>query len=939
MESRRGEGADAQLPAIERFCFPRLHHVYQKYDIYRTPTAYYVVAKTKSRSVSQLLHIDRVKSAKTGDLVCHFEPAGLCTEDELYLRLPRHDHHFEFVTTAQLIVGFPQFTSAHYMYVVTESKRVGVLKGRGVYGIKKTELLPIAPPECNERSDSTGTGVGSNTSVTGNHVEERRMRGLFLNIDLTDEFYFSYAYDLTNTLEVNMLRGAGGTHSKNLTEPKHVLRSNEYFVWNLHMLEPLVLGLEKTASPWIVPLIHGFFRQRRIGTTSRRTLTLTLVARRSRHFAGPRYLRRGADILGRVANEVETEQILADDAAFGGSGVYTSMVQVRGSIPLHWCHENLAHPKPDILLWKQDKSFQAANLHFDRLIRRYKEPVVVLNLIKQEESGRPKETMLFEEFTECIRYLNGTLYPHLYNQPKTDQTTNLLPPSSPPPSGKTYASFDRSMTSTPGPGLPEVPTLSQSKETERTMPIVYITFDFLTCARSAHQNVLDAISEITNTIFSSTGFFRTLPPHLQVPGHELPAGHVFGVRQEGILRTNCIDCLDRTNVAQFCLGRDCLKQQMECLGVDTENGSSYNLCWQALMNMFAEHGNCMGLQYGGSGAMHSLALEKPSPASNDAGSALDRSPSRAASSVRKKNSATSLNPFRKQSRDTPINANEELIIVAQPAVASKEDTLGPEGYEEEMQLTLTGGAKNALVAVTRYLSNNFSDADKQRSLDLFLGTYDARSGYSGARKDVQRAASRAGGSLFELGMRRVHPSTVSKRCCQRKSDPNVVVIRKVSALVSEWEHDDSAMTSFDEELTSEENLFVVDNIAEHEHRAIGQEDFQSLLHALEHSLLLHNHAPESTNGALAERTATTPRDVAKQSLDHWLATSKDGVDMVIEHHKSAKLSYGDAVEELSVLRRMQVAREVAQEREYHEYVHHNLSSSRAMFSRIRRERG
>jgi hypothetical protein len=25
--------------------------------------------------------------------------------------------------------------------------------------------------------------------------------------------------------------------------------------------------------------------------------------------------------------------------------------------------------------------------------------------------------------------------------------------------------------------------------------------------------------------------------------------------QTGILRTNCIDCLDRTNVAQFCFGR------------------------------------------------------------------------------------------------------------------------------------------------------------------------------------------------------------------------------------------------------------------------------------------------------------------------------------------------------------------------------------------------
>ena len=233
------------------------------------------------------------------------------------------------------------------------------------------------------------------------------------------------------------------------------------------MLEPLVLALEKTASPWIVPLIHGFFRQRRIGTTSRRALTLTLVARRSRHFAGPRYLRRGADISGRVANEVETEQILADDTAFGGAGLYTSMVQVRGSIPLHWCHENLAHPKPDILLWKQDKSFQAANLHFDRLVRRYKEPVVVLNLIKQEESGRPKETMLFEEFTECIRCQTDPLSPCTISQNRSTHRT--LPPSrgsTPPPDA--YTSFQRSLTSSPEPGIPkDCPCPSQRRRNGR----------------------------------------------------------------------------------------------------------------------------------------------------------------------------------------------------------------------------------------------------------------------------------------------------------------------------------------------------------------------------------------------------------------------------------------------------------------------------------------
>ena len=66
---------------------------------------------------------------------------------------------------------------------------------------------------------------------------------------------------------------------------------------------------------------------------------------------------------------------------------------------------------------------------------------------------------------------------------------------------------------------------------------------------------------------------------------------------------------------------------------------------------------------------------------------------------------------------------------------------------------MTGGAKNAFVAVTRYISNNFSDSDKQRSLDIFLGTYDVENGYTGAKADMERAASTSGGSLFTLERR------------------------------------------------------------------------------------------------------------------------------------------------------------------------------------------
>ena len=153
------------------------------------------------------------------------------------------------------------------------------------------------------------------------HVsEEAKLRSLFLQVDLTDEFYFSYYYDITNTVEVNMSKGGGILHRQQAVSPtsrsssstsnrsnyweSEAVRMNEHFVWNLHLLEPLICALEHQASPWISPLVHGFFRQRKLRTDSGRIISMTLIARRSRHFAGTRYLRRGVNIQGNVANEV-----------------------------------------------------------------------------------------------------------------------------------------------------------------------------------------------------------------------------------------------------------------------------------------------------------------------------------------------------------------------------------------------------------------------------------------------------------------------------------------------------------------------------------------------------------------------------------------------------------------------------------------------------------
>lgn len=65
----------------------------------------------------------------------------------------------------------------------------------------------------------------------------------------------------------------------------------EEYCWNSFLLRDL---RDCRVSPqWLLPLVNGSFTQHR-GSVFGRTINVTLLARRSRYFAGTRYLKRGA---------------------------------------------------------------------------------------------------------------------------------------------------------------------------------------------------------------------------------------------------------------------------------------------------------------------------------------------------------------------------------------------------------------------------------------------------------------------------------------------------------------------------------------------------------------------------------------------------------------------------------------------------------------------
>ncbi|KAL0410370.1 UNVERIFIED_CONTAM: Phosphoinositide phosphatase SAC4 [Sesamum latifolium] len=355
----------------------------QKFRLYETRSKFYMVGRDKNRTYWKILKIDRLEPSELNIR----EDSTTYTERECSDLLRRiHEGNratggLKFVTTCYGIVGFIKFLGPYYMLLITKRRQIGAICGHNVYAISKTEIIPLPNPAVR--------------STMINYKNENRYKKLLCMVDLTKDFYFSYSYNVMRSLQKNMCDKETG----------QVLYET-MFVWNEFLTRGIRNILQNTI--WTVALVYGFFKQATV-SISGRDLKLTLIARRSRHYAGTRYLKRGVNEKGRVANDVETEQILAEDVPEGLPMQISSVVQNRGSIPLFWSQEtSRLNLKPDIILSKRDQTYEATRLHFENLVKRYGNPIIILNLIKTNEK-KPRESILRAEFANAIEVINKDL--------------------------------------------------------------------------------------------------------------------------------------------------------------------------------------------------------------------------------------------------------------------------------------------------------------------------------------------------------------------------------------------------------------------------------------------------------------------------------------------------------------------------------------------------
>ncbi|OBT62566.1 hypothetical protein VE03_07353 [Pseudogymnoascus sp. 23342-1-I1] len=462
------------------------------------------------------------------------------------------------------ILGMIRLRLDKYIIVITKAQPMGRLKGHMVYKVIATEFLPLRERPLHDNDED---------------IYLTLLKGFIKS----GPMYFSYSSDLTNSFQ----RQAQIDHSQPLWK-----RADDRFFWNRFIQSDLIdfrssgsrqqIGQQPGADPFILPVIFGMLE---ISPTTVKgvPLTIALITRRSRHRAGTRYFSRGIDESGNVSNFNETEQIVIINESGAGLGGFAggggmqngkvggsdgkevqvlSYVQTRGSIPVYWAEVNTLSYTPKLQVRGVESAVGAAKAHFDEQIRLYGDNYLV-NLVNQK--GREKR--MKEAYEQVVKLLLSSPKESQQADEKSDEKLHF------------------------------VESRSRSQEFDR---LHYVYFDFHNETKGLQWHRAQLLLDQLDSALQQQAYFRATDMPADTTGR-------LDVRslQTSIVRTNCMDCLDRTNVVQSMLARHTLNRMLRDLGVlprdETFNSDS---AFESLFrNIWADNADVVSKSYSGTGAL------------------------------------------------------------------------------------------------------------------------------------------------------------------------------------------------------------------------------------------------------------------------------------------------------------------------------------------------
>ncbi|KAA8499321.1 Phosphatidylinositide phosphatase SAC1 [Porphyridium purpureum] len=310
----------------------------------------------------------------------HASPAGRATayetQDEREINGP-HVYHRSAVVG---LIGLLQLPAGPVAVLASAAKFVGSLPlGAHVFCVSKAQLVPLHTNELGEADKQQGSAV--------------------IKLLESEYLFFCLTLDLSASLQKQISESGRGSR-------EHARRGKAYW-WTWPMARAISeidvfhgqsskddgidTGHEQNdalAEAWTLHTMFGFCDMLRMrlqpsqSMQSMPTVCYALLSRRSRYRAGVRFITRGVDGDGNVANFVETEQITWTEDR---PSRFSSFRIIRGSIPVFWRQNNgLAKPVPE-LQTPMYASRDAFRKHFDHVVHSYGQSVCV-SLVNQHGS-------------------------------------------------------------------------------------------------------------------------------------------------------------------------------------------------------------------------------------------------------------------------------------------------------------------------------------------------------------------------------------------------------------------------------------------------------------------------------------------------------------------------------------------------------------------------
>ncbi|KAI3511442.1 hypothetical protein L1887_18595 [Cichorium endivia] len=326
--------------------------------------------------------------------------------------------------------------------------------------------------------------------------------------------------------------------SRDITRPfpsrVSVKTPDDEFVWNGW----LSVGFKRIGlDQHCVILLQGFVEYRTFGSLGQQDGIVALIARRSRLHPGTRYLARGLNSCYSTGNEIECEQLVWVPKRDGQSVPFNTYIWRRGTIPIWWGAE-LKMTSAEAVIYISDRDpYNGSAKYYQRLTNRYDTrtmgingnqnknnfvPIVCVNLLRNGEGK--SESILVQHFEESLNHIRSTgqlpnTRLHLINY---DWHTSI-----------------------------------RFKGEQQTIeglwyhlksPTISIGISEGHYLHSRH-NINESNDDVVVYNDDIIGFFR------------------LHVHQNGVIRYNCADSLDRTNAASYFGGLQVFTEQCRRLGI------------------------------------------------------------------------------------------------------------------------------------------------------------------------------------------------------------------------------------------------------------------------------------------------------------------------------------------------------------------------------------